>query len=317
MNAKNDRPTGSEQEVAGSPAFHKRKRVLVPFLLLLLVLGAGGAYWYRQHASVIATNDAYIDADKVSVSSRIPGLITVLQVDEGDTVHGGDTLVRLDDSDLQANLKKAQAAVKFLMRSAESTAIGLEKAENDFIRMEKQYKNGIVTEEQFTHVMSAKKLAAAQKEMAEAQIASAKAELGIITTQIRKTVITAPFTGVVVRRWMLEGDVVQPGQAVLSLFDLDHVWVTANFEETKLREIHPGMPVGITIDAFPGVDLQGTVLTIGRATVSEFSLIPANNASGNFTKVTQRVPVKISLRDGRTPLDFLPGLSASVSISVR
>jgi membrane fusion protein, multidrug efflux system len=318
MNSTKERQTTTVPEATGGTALHKRKRVLLPFLLLAVVLGGGGTYWYRQHTTVIATNDAFIAADEVSVSSRVPGRIVVLGAEEGDTVHRGDTLLRLDDEDLLANMQKARASVRFLERSAEAAAIGLEKAENDFIRMEKQYNNGIVSEEQFVHVASAKKLAAAQKEMAEAQIASAKAELGIISTQISKTVVTAPFTGVIVRRWVLEGDVVQPGQAAYSLFDLDNVWITANYEETKLREIHTGMPVRIYIDAYPGVDLQGKVASIGKATVSQFSLIPANNASGNFTKVTQRVPVKIALeRSTRSGLDLLPGLSASVSILVR
>jgi membrane fusion protein (multidrug efflux system) len=108
--------------------------------------------------------------------------------------------------------------------------------------------------------------------------------------------------------------VVQPGQAIFSMFDNKHVWITANYEETKLRSIQPGQRVRISLDAYPGVEIAGKVESMGRSTASQFSLIPASNASGNFTKITQRVPVKISILTTPANVSTLPGLSAFVRI---
>ena len=309
---------GTAGQTGDDKSFFKRKRVIIPFLLLFIVLSAGVRSWYVRHTSFINTNDAFIDADQVSISSRVPGRILKLSASEGDSVHSGDTLVQLDDSDLRAQLQKAEASLRYLSRSAEISGVNLDKANDDFTRAEKQFKNGIITQEQYSHVSSAKKMAEVQCNMAEAQIATARTDIRIIKTQLNNTVITAPFSGTIVKKWAMEGDVVQPGQAAYSLFDLKNVWVTANYEETKLGALRPGMHVQITVDAFPGKDVTGTVLSIGNATVSQFSLIPANNAAGNFTKITQRVPVKISINhNSGTGISLLPGLSASVSISTR
>jgi membrane fusion protein (multidrug efflux system) len=123
--------------------------------------------------------------------------------------------------------------------------------------------------------------------------------------------------GVVSRRWVLKGDVVQPGQAIYTLYNLDSVWVTANLEETKLGRIAPGDAVTVQVDAYPGRDFPGHVAQIGTNTAAQFSLIPPNNASGNFTKVTQRVPVRIALdRAAGDNARLLPGMSASIRVTL-
>lgn len=104
-----------------------------------------------------------------------------------------------------------------------------------------------------------------------------------------------PMNGVVSKRWVMEGDVVQPGQAIFSIFDLQHVWITANLEETRVAALYEDCPVNIKVDAYPHQEFSGKVIRLGSNTAAQFSLIPPNNASGNFTKITQRVPVKISI----------------------
>ena len=111
------------------------------------------------------------------------------------------------------------------------------------------------------------------------------------------------------------GDVVQPGQPIFALYDLDSVWVTVNLEETNLAAVHINDPVTISVDAYPDVSFRGRILQTGFSTASQFSLIPPNNASGNFTKITQRVPLKISV-DPRAGIRLLPGMSAVVRIKV-
>ena len=304
-----------DQPIDDVPMF-RRKRVLIPFALLLVASVAATWVWYVRQNTFIGTDDASIDSNRATISSRLLGRIIALGADEGDSVKAGDILVKLDDIDLKAQLMKAEASYRFLTRNVEISTVNKARALDDYERVEKQFKSQIVPQEQFSHADNARKLAEAQSDVATAQIATALADLAIVRAQLANTVIVAPFSGVIARRWVLTGDVVSPGQAIFSLFDKNHVWVTANYEETKLRKIKPGLNVAITLDAFPGVSLQGKVLTIGRSTASQFSLIPAGNASGNFTKVTQRVPIKLSIEPA-AGVTLLPGLSASVRILTR
>jgi len=161
----------------------------------------------------------------------------------------------------------------------------------------------------------------AQYDIDLSKITAAKAQIGVIESQLQNTVIVAPMGGVVAKRWVLAGDVVQPGQPVFTIYDVKNIWVTANLEETKLRHIHLNDPVQIDVDTYPGVKFHGKVFEIGNYTASEFSLIPPNNASGNFTKVTQRVPIKISIedapaQDGSEPI-LRPGMSVEVSVKIK
>jgi membrane fusion protein, multidrug efflux system len=310
------RAADSDQSI-DDVAMFKRKRVIVPMFLLLIAVIAGVWIWYMQRFSSVATDDAFVEAYRATVSSRVLGRIVALKGDEGDTVRQGDTLVRLDDSDLRAQLGKAEASLRLITRSIEISSVNKAKALDDYNRTEKQFASQIVSQEQFNHAASARKLAEAQTDRDEAQTATAQADLAIVKIQLANTVITAPFSGVIAKRWVLAQDVVSPGQAIFSVFDNKHVWVTANYEETKLRTIRPGMRVQITIDAFPGAILPGNVESIGRSTVSLFSLIPPSNASGNFTKITQRISVKIAVESCPAPVSLLPGLSAYVRIFSR
>lgn len=204
-----------------------------------------------------------------------------------------------------------------MTRSADVASINVDKANEDYLRAEKQFKSAVIPGEQFDHAKKAMELAQAQKEMALAQIGTARAELDIIKTQLENTLIKAPMDGTVAKRWVLAGDVVQPGQPIFTMYD-NHSWITANFEETKIGIIRPGATVGIAIDAYPGRVFSGKVVRIGNTTGAQFSLIPPNNAAGNFTKITQRVPVRISVEGApdAVPSPLLPGLSAFVKISI-
>jgi membrane fusion protein (multidrug efflux system) len=304
-----------EQPIEDVPMF-KRKRVIVPFVLVFAAVVVAVWIWYVRQNTFIGTDDAYIDSNRATISSRVTGRITYLGADEGDSVKAGDTLVKLDDIDLKAQLMKAEASYRYLTRNVEISTVNKARALDDYERVEKQFKSQIIPQEQFSHADNARKLAEAQNDVATANIATALADLAIVKAQLANTVITAPFSGVIAKRWVLTGDVISPGQAVFSLFDKNHIWVTANYEETKLRSIHPGENVQITLDAFPGISLSGKVLTLGRSTASQFSLIPAGNASGNFTKVTQRVPIKLSIEPA-AGVALLPGLSAAVRIYTR
>jgi membrane fusion protein (multidrug efflux system) len=119
---------------------------------------------------------------------------------------------------------------------------------------------------------------------------------------------------VIARKWILEGDVVQPGQPIFTIFDMKNIWITAQFEETRLALVTMGAQVEISVDTYPDIKFSGKIIQIGSNTASQFSLIPPNNASGNFTKVTQRVPVKISIEKGNSNVNLLPGMSVEVRV---
>jgi membrane fusion protein, multidrug efflux system len=313
QNAAGAGQSGGDQPI-DEVAMFKRKRVIVPLFMLLAVVIAGVWIWYMNRFSSVATDDAFVEAYRATVSSKVIGRIVALKGDEGDTVRQGDTLVRLDDADLRAQLAKAEASVRLITRSIQISSVNKAKALDDYNRVEKQFRSQIVSQEQFNHAESARKLAEAQIDRDEAQIATAQADLDIVKAQLANMVITAPFSGIIAKRWVLTQDVVSPGQAVFSMFDNKHVWITANYEETKLRAIRSGLHVQVTIDAFPGAILAGKVESIGRSTASQFSLIPPGNASGNFTKITQRVPVRIAIDSCPAAVSLLPGLSAYVRI---
>ncbi len=310
-----------EQKPTPDTPNHRRKRFFIPVLLLLVIAIVVVFYWYEFLRGYVATDDAVIDSDAVTISSKILGRLTTLRADEGDSVTAGDLLVQMDDSDLKAQEAQAQAALDYVQQNVQVAKIALDQARDDFYRDSVQFENNVITRQQFDHAGKALEMARAQQAVAFSHVKASQAQLAVIQTQLKNTRIIASTSGVVARKWVVPGDIVQPGQPIFTLFDLNDVWITANFEETKLASIHPGDSVEISVDAFPGRNLMGTVELIGAAAGSQFSLIPPNNASGNFTKVTQRVPVKIVFTNldnsdpGKRPV-LLPGMSVEVKIRI-
>jgi membrane fusion protein (multidrug efflux system) len=157
-----------------------------------------------------------------------------------------------------------------------------------------------------------------ERKQDQAQVGQAEAELALAANDLANTVLKAPVAGVVGNRAAEAGLYVKPGTMLLSVVPLDQVWVEANFKETALRHMTPGQPVSVEIDAFPGIELTGTVDSLAPATGAKFSLLPPENATGNFTKIVQRVPVKITLPPDNVLSGRLrPGMSAVVSIDSR
>ncbi len=308
-----------DEEIEEVPLF-RRKRLIIPLLILIVIMAVGGYYWYMNMQNYVSTDDAYVDANDVSISTKMLGRITFLGTDEGDTVKAGQILVKLDDSDLRAQEESAKAGLELVQKSVPLAQINVSRAQDDFNRAQVQYKGGIITKEQYDHTQKSFEAAQAEYNIELSKITTAKAQIGVIETQLNNTVITAPMDGVVAKRWVITGDVVQAGQPIFTIYDIKNTWITANLEETKLGHVHIGDIVDISVDSYPNINFTGKVFEIGSYTASEFSLIPPNNASGNFTKVTQRVPIKISLQDPVTnkqePI-LRPGMSVEVSIKVK
>jgi membrane fusion protein (multidrug efflux system) len=313
------KPNGAD---AGKKRSRRRKRIIIPLSLLILAGAIIAVYWYVYLRGYVSTDDAFIDGDEITVSSKILGRITFLGAAEGDSVSLGQLLVLLDDRDLKAQEAQAKANLEHVRQNVPVARITVERAQEDFDRVSFQYKNKVVPREQFDHSRKALELSKAQYEVALSQVTASAAQLEVIETQLTNTRVVAPLSGVVAKKWVVLGDIVQPGQPIFTMYNLRDVWVTANYEETKLGAIHVGDPARITVDAYGGSEFDGMVLLVGAAAASRFSLIPPNNASGNFTKVTQRIPIRISIEPaGPDAADesfsLLPGMSVVVKIRVK
>jgi membrane fusion protein (multidrug efflux system) len=322
-------------------------KVYIPLAVVVIAVVVGGIYWYVDYSSYLKTDDAYVASDNISVSSKIMGRISHLYVQEGDSVKQGQLVAELDSADLLAQKKqivagkaqteanKAQTEAKFIFdqKSIKVAQIAFEKAKEDFERAKTQYNGGVATKEQYDHSKKALETSQAQYEAAtaqlqvsksqiktaEASIVSADAQIGVISTQLNNTKLYAPADGVIAKRWLLPGDIAQPGQSIYTVNNNNKFWILVYLEETKMEKLHLGQNAIFTIDTYPDVIFKGKVFTVSSSTASQFSLIPPNNASGNFTKVTQRVPVKISIdaTEGGQKLSsfkFLTGMSAVVKI---
>ena len=322
-------------------------KVYVPLAIVVIAVVVGSVFWYIDYSSYLKTDDAYVASDNISVSSKIMGRISKLYVDEGDSVKQGQLVAELDSVDLLAQKKqmiagksqteanKSQAVAKFGYdeKNIKVLQIGLEKAKDDLDRAKTQYNGGVVTKEQYDHIKKAFEIAQAQCDAAQAEvlvsktqiktadaaITAADAQIGVITTQLNNTKLYAPSDGVIAKRWLLPGDIAQPGQSVYTVNNNKKFWILVYLEETKMEKLHLGQKAIFTLDTYPGVTFNGKIFTVSSSTASQFSLIPPNNASGTFTKVTQRVPVKISIdgtEEGQklSSFNFMTGMSAVVKI---
>jgi len=322
-------------------------KIYIPLALVALIVIVGGVYWYKDYTSYIRTDDAVVASDNVTVSPKIMGRISKIYVEEGDSVNQGQLLAELDSIDLlaqkqqvialksqtQANKEQSQAKLQYDEKNIKILQIGLEKSKEDFDRAKTQYKGGVITKEQYDHMQKAQETAQAQLEAAKAQIlvskttiksaeasvTAAQAQIGVITTQLSNTRLYAPVKGLVAKRWLLPGDIAQPSQAIYTINNNNKFWILVFLEETKMENLHNGQKALIALDTYPDVVFTGKIFTMGSTTASQFSLIPQNNASGNFTKVTQRVAIKISI-DGTesgqklSSFNLLTGMSAVVKI---
>ncbi|MGD0590695.1 MAG: HlyD family secretion protein [Bacteroidota bacterium] len=312
---------GDDAAPIESVPLYRNVKLVIPLFLVVLAIAIFAWQYYVTLRDFVSTDDAYIDADRVSVSAKILGRIDLLTADEGDSVRQGQILVRLDDSDLRAQEAQAKASLVFARENISLAKVNLEKAQMDYQRALSQFNQKIIPKEQYDHAQSEFESTKARLNIANAQTAAAQAQLGVIQTQLTNTVIESPMTGVISKRWVLTGDVVQPGQSIFTIYNIKDIWVTANLEETSLSNLRLGDKVDISVDTYPGMKFSGTILLLGSNTASQFSLIPPNNASGNFTKVTQRVPIKISIERTNSNrsqnVNLLPGMSVEVKVKVR
>ncbi|HEX4046722.1 MAG TPA: HlyD family secretion protein [Elusimicrobiota bacterium] len=268
---------------------------------LAAVLGI--SLYFLLRAPTEYTDDAYIDAHVVPVGARVAGYVKDVLVDDNQIVKAGDLLAELDPHDFQARLNEAKGKVASQDAVAVETEADLRRAQALFARDE-------VSKQELEHAQAA-------ADAAKADLAQWRAALDQAALDLSYARITAPEAGRVTRRAIERGAYVTVGQTLLALVP-NEAWVTANFKETQLRRMHLGQTAHIRVDAYPDHPLRGHVDSIQDGTGARFSLLPAENATGNFVKVVQRVPVKIVLDEEPSGGRLLaPGMSVEATVDIR
>ena len=262
----------------------RKKRIILGSIAILVILGV--TYYFISGSSE-HTDDAFIEAHVIPMSPKVPGYVVELHVSDNQPVKKGDVLVTIDPRDYQLALNAAQARQ--------------ENAASDLKR-----KEGIST-----IARSVKDL-----EAARALAATSQAEFEQAEKNLADTKILAPEDGVVTRRGVEQGAYVQPGQPLFSIVTPKR-WVIANFKETQLEHMRAGQAVKVTVDAYPDITLHGKVDSIQHGTGARFSAFPPENATGNYVKIVQRVPVKITLEDVPADIVLGPGMSVVPTVDTK
>jgi membrane fusion protein, multidrug efflux system len=329
-----------------------RRRGLGIVLVLGVLAAIGYAWhWYGNARYIEATEDAYVGGEIVPLSSEIPGTVIGIYARETQAVKAGDVIAKLDDADALLAVEAATSELARTVREVRASsssideasaqiqakAIELQRAQADLARREGMVESGALAAEELAHAreaVSAAALAIAALRQRRQALSAPIAGLSVAThpavlraaTRMReaalllaRTNLRAPISGTVVRKNVQLGARINPGQVLLSIVPLDSVWVDANFKEVQLARIKPGMPVVLHSDFYgSSVDYAGSVVGISAGTGAAFALLPAQNASGNWIKVVQRVPVRIALeRQAVAEHPLRIGLSMRARIDTR
>jgi membrane fusion protein (multidrug efflux system) len=330
----------------------KRKRALLILATVVLVALVAWLLWYllvgRWHQD---TDDAYVQGNMVSITAQTAGTVVSIGADDGMKVVAGQALVQLDPNDAKVAFEQAKANLANTVRQVRglysavdagqadlrARQVAIAKARADVARREGLVASGAVSAEELAHARN--ELAAAEAALSSSrenlsrnralvdattvndqpQVQAAAAQLRAAYLNLQRAAIVAPVTGYVAQRTVQLGQRVQPGMPLMTVIPLEQVWVEANFKETQLAKMRLGQPVELTSDVYgDNIEYSGKLASLGLGTGSAFSLLPAQNASGNWIKIVQRVPVRIELdpkKQAAHPLRL--GMSMSVDVGIR
>jgi membrane fusion protein (multidrug efflux system) len=316
------------------PSLTPQRKAAILVLTLCLIGIWLGLRWLIDARTNITTDNAFIESNIHPVSARIAGTVTAVHVQDNQQVKKGDLLVELDPSDYRVAMEKAEAAVGVALNetsgdtslvaaaraAVQSAKARQEQASLDLKRGEALYGREVIPREQLDRLQTNQRVANAQLLEAQEQLKKAEAVAGITggpgsKARVRQkqaelsesrlrlgyTRITAPVDGYITRKGVETGATIQPGQALMAVVSLNGSWITANYKESQLTHIRPGQKVSFKVDAYPGKAFSGTVESIMAGTGAAFSLLPPENASGNYVKVVQRIPVKIMINQASDP----------------
>jgi len=319
------------------PGGNKRTVFILMGVVLLGLVAIGIRRWIYS-LNHVSTDNAQVDGHIVPILPKVGGYVIEVRTDENRSVKAGDTLVVLDDRDYKARLAQAEADLAVALAGVSNRArvgqaeaqvaqaqANAEKAHADLERIKPLAEQEIMPKQALDAAEAASRaadaaLAAAQAALlgADARVAAARAARDQAALNLSYTRITAPAEGVVSKKSVELGQLVQPGQPLMSLVPLSDVWVTANLKETQTANVTPGDPADFTVDAYGGRHFSGHVESLAPATGAKFSLLPPDNATGNFTKVVQRIPVRIRLDSKNDPARPLrPGMSVNVTVTTK
>ncbi|HEV2621483.1 MAG TPA: HlyD family efflux transporter periplasmic adaptor subunit [Frateuria sp.] len=346
-------PNGAAAPDQNRPAAKNKRGFLLRALgvVVLLALIGWGLWYYFDGRWYEGTDDAYVNGNIVQITPQLPGTVVSIGADDGDRVKAGQVLIKLDPSNTEVALAEAKANLASTVRKvrglystvsgaqADVTArkVAVDKARADFNRRRDLAKSGAISAEELAHARD--ELTAAESALTAAtqqyqtskvlvddtvvashpDVQTAAAKLRAAYLDELRTTIVAPVDGYVAKRAVQLGQRVAPGTPLMAVVPLHEVWLDANFKETQLTHMRIGQPVDIHADVYGGdVTYKGTVQSLGVGTGSAFSLLPAQNATGNWIKIVQRVPVRVVFTDPQQ-LDKHPlriGLSTDVTVSL-
>jgi membrane fusion protein, multidrug efflux system len=328
-------------------------RIILLSIAVVVLLGAVyPAYRYYQYfESHVSTDDAYVDGSVSLVSSRIPGTVARLFVMENWGVRAGDLLLTLDPRDYQVRVAQAEAQLARARQSVDELYAQLQAAEAgvnlagsqlretqlDYNRAKALREQNVVSTQFYDQATTALRVAVADQALAEHQLQQARAALGgdivdhahydrpivqqaqamveAAKLDLSYTDVRSPITGIITRKSVHVGNRIQPGEPLMAIVPVDRLYITANFKETQLTDVRVGQPAEIQADIYPGFAYQGRVDSISVGTGAAFALLPPENATGNWVKVVQRVPVKVVLNE-KPPPDKLLRMGLSVEVTV-
>nr|WP_298726978.1 HlyD family efflux transporter periplasmic adaptor subunit [uncultured Steroidobacter sp.] len=335
----------------GKPNGTRRRALLILGAVVAIAAIGYATYYWTVARFYESTDDAYVASDIVQITSEVPGAVLGVYVDDTQSVERGQVLVELDPADAniavsaaEADLARTVRQVRALHAQADQLRAqiaqrqtDLKKSQNDYARRQALVADGAVSGEELAHAQDTiaqtrASLQAAQQEL-EATLAqiqgttiedhpdvlAAAAKLRDASLALRRTTIRSPVAGTIAKRGVQVGQHVNAGQPLLAVVPLDDVWIDANFKESQLRSVRVGQPVSVHADIYgKDVEYRGTVAGLAAGSGSAFALLPAQNASGNWIKIVQRVPVRITIDPEQLKQNPLRvGLSTHAKIEVR
>jgi membrane fusion protein, multidrug efflux system len=299
----------------------RRRGVLFSVLALTAAAAGGGAYvyWKQVGSRYVATDNAYTAAEVAMVTAEIDGPVAVVNVVDSQEVKRGDVLVVIDDTDARLALRQAQAEMARAQAQVAASIADVERTGIDLKRRESLVASGSVSGDELTHVKNGASDAEAALNAARATVALAQARVDKAKVDLGRTVIRSPVDGVVARRQVQLGQRVQPSTPLLSVVPVEELYVNANFKEVQLAKVRNGQKVELVSDLYHGkVVFHGVVDGFSGGTGAAFALIPAQNATGNWIKVVQRLPVRIRLDPAELAAHPLRvGLSMNATVDLR
>ena len=322
---------------------HKKQKAMM-IVAVIVIIGLIAAYFYTAYRKThISTDDAFIEGNIHIIASKINGTVKEIHVTDNQAVKQGELLLEIDPADYDLKLREASSVVhaeKARLEESETRIAAaranlelqqanLKLAETEKARAESLFQKEVLPRDRYDRAMTANEVARAQVKAAEEQLRSAESQRMTQTATIRQkeataaladlnahyTKIYAPVDGYVTKKSVQTGNQIQQGQPLMAVVALDDIWIVANYKETEMGAIRPGQEVRIKVDSFPGRTFKGKVDSIMAGTGVTFSLFPSENATGNYVKVVQRIPVKIVLERGADKEGILRiGMSAEPTV---